>query len=333
MRATTAVLAGLGATTAVVVGALAQAGGDSSPVGTDALSASVPAEYRDLVEEAGNACPEVSPNLLAALLKQESGFNPKARSPVGAQGIAQFMPSTWASHGIDGNNDGKRDVWDPEDAIPSSAKYLCTIAEDVKDVPGDKRSNMLAAYNAGSGAVKKYNGVPPYKETQNYVQTISAAADSNPGGGTATTTDQAVTVINAAEEKIGKPYSWGGGNANGESTGICCSPNGSSGVSTVGFDCSGLTLYAYAKAGITLPRTAAAQYKASEPVKPGRIRPGDLVFYGNSAETIHHVGIYVGNGYILNAPKPGTNVRYDPMDMMSDLYAVARPTPNTNKEI
>ncbi|MBK5993358.1 bifunctional lytic transglycosylase/C40 family peptidase [Streptomyces sp. MBT58] len=333
MRASTVALAGIGATTAVVVGALAQAAGDNSPIGSAALSASVPAEYRDLIQEAGKTCPEVSPNLLAALLKQESGFNPKASSPVGAQGIAQFMPSTWASHGLDGNGDGKRDVWDPEDAIPSSAKYLCTIAKDVKDVPGDKRSNMLAAYNAGSGAVKKYNGVPPYKETQRYVQTISAAADSNPGGGTGTTTDQAVTVINAAEEKIGTPYSWGGGNASGPSSGICCSPSGKSGVGIVGFDCSGLTLYAYAKAGITLPRTAAQQYAAAEPVKPGQMRPGDLVFYGTSAASIHHVGIYVGNGYILNAPKPGTEVRYDPMDMMSDLYAVARPTQNTNKEI
>ncbi|MFB6906852.1 NlpC/P60 family protein [Streptomyces bacillaris] len=333
MRATTAVLAGVGATTAVVVGALAQAGGDNHPVGAAALSAVVPVEYRDLVQEAGNTCPEVSPNLLAALLKQESGFNPKAQSPVGAQGIAQFMPSTWASHGIDGNGDGKRDVWDPEDAIPSSAKYLCIIAEDVKDVPGDKRNNMLAAYNAGSGAVKKYQGVPPYKETQHYVQTISAAADSNPGGGTGTTTQQAVTVINAAEEKIGTPYSWGGGNANGPSSGTCCSPSGKTGVGIVGFDCSGLTLYAYAKAGINLPRTAAQQYAASEPVKPGQIRPGDLVFYGTSAASIHHVGIYVGNGYILNAARPGTDVRYDPMDMMSDLYAVARPTQNSNKEI
>ncbi|MFD7860036.1 NlpC/P60 family protein [Streptomyces microflavus] len=333
MRASTVALAGIGATTAVVVGALVQAAGDNSPIGSAALSASVPAEYRDLIQEAGKTCPEVSPNLLAALLKQESGFNPKASSPVGAQGIAQFMPSTWASHGLDGNGDGKRDVWDPEDAIPSSAKYLCTIAKDVKDVPGDKRNNMLAAYNAGSGAVKKYNGVPPYKETQHYVQTISAAADSNPGGGTGTTTDQAVTVINAAEEKIGTPYSWGGGNTSGPSSGICCSPSGKSGVGIVGFDCSGLTLYAYAKAGITLPRTAAQQYAAAEPVKPGQMRPGDLVFYGTSAASIHHVGIYVGNGYILNAPKPGTEVRYDPMDMMSDLYAVARPTQNTNKEI
>ncbi|WP_436844606.1 lytic transglycosylase domain-containing protein [Streptomyces wuyuanensis] len=153
----------------VIGGAFIMAASDN-PILNDALSLSVPAEYQELIEEAGNTCPEVIPNLLAALLTQESGFNPKAQSPVGAQGIAQFMPSTWESSGIDGNGDGKRDVWDPEDAIPSSAKYLCAIAQDVKDVPGNKQDNMLAAYNAGTGAVLKYNGVPPYRETQNYVR-------------------------------------------------------------------------------------------------------------------------------------------------------------------
>ena len=110
MRATSAATIGVGAAAAVVVGALVQATGAGSAgtgLGT-ALSMSVPAEYRPLIEEAGNTCPDVSPNLLAALITQESGFNPKAQSPAGAQGIAQFMPSTWESHGIDGNGDGKR---------------------------------------------------------------------------------------------------------------------------------------------------------------------------------------------------------------------------------
>ncbi|MEQ6027940.1 bifunctional lytic transglycosylase/C40 family peptidase [Streptomyces salinarius] len=314
------------------MGALVQAAGDDPVVGA-ALSMAVPAEYKTLIEEAGNTCPEISPNLLAALLTQESGFNPKAKSPVGAQGIAQFMPSTWETHGIDGNGDGKRDVWDPEDAIPSSAKYLCTIAEDVKGVPGDKQNNMLAAYNAGSAAVQKYGGVPPYKETQNYVRSITALANSGNGGGRTATTDQVATAINAAKQMLGTPYSWGGGNANGPSTGTCCSPNGRSGKSTTGFDCSGLTLYAYAKAGITLPRTAAAQYAASEPIKPGQMKPGDLVFYGSNATSIHHVGIYVGSGWMIDAPRPGTQVRYSPLDTMRDLFAVGRPPSNTNKEI
>ncbi|MFF7242017.1 NlpC/P60 family protein [Streptomyces collinus] len=315
----------------MVVAALVEGAGDS-PLST-ALSLAVPGKYRSLIQDAGHTCPEVTPNLLAALVTQESGFNPKAHSPVGAQGIAQFMPSTWETHGIDGNGDGKRDVWDPEDAIPAAAGYLCGIAKDIKDVPGDGQSNMLAAYNAGSGAVRKYGGVPPYKETQNYVRSIQALANKPTSGGETATTRQAATAVNAAAEMIGTPYSWGGGNTDGPSTGNCCSPKGRSGAGISGFDCSGLTLYAYGQAGIALPRTAAQQYAASEPVKPGQVRPGDLVFYGSSLASIHHVGIYVGGGWILDAPRPGTEVRYDPMDTMPDLIAVARPTSHHTQEI
>ncbi|MET9957107.1 NlpC/P60 family protein [Streptomyces sp. NPDC006339] len=328
MRGTTPVAIGVGATAVVIVAALVQGSG-SGPRGA-ALSVAVPAQYQSLVEKAGNTCPEVSPNLVGALLYQESKFNPRATSPAGAQGIAQFMPSTWESHGIDANGDGKRDVWDPEDAIPSSAKYLCTIAKEVKDVPGNPQNNMLAAYNAGSATVRKHGGVPPIRETQNYVRAISANIESSGG---ATSAQQGYTVIEAAESMLGTPYSWGGGNASGPSTGICCSPNGSSGQSIVGFDCSGLVVYAYAKAGISMPRTAAQQYAASEPVKPGHVRPGDLVFYGPSAAAIHHVAIYVGGGWIIEAPRPGAQVRYALMDTMSDFYDVARPVSRHSKEI
>jgi cell wall-associated NlpC family hydrolase len=331
LKASTAAVVGIGATATVIVAALVQGAGDN-PVGT-ALSLAVPAEYQDLIEDAGNTCPEVSPNLLAALLTQESGFNPKATSPVGAQGIAQFMPSTWEKRGIDGNGDGKRDVFDPGDAIPSSAKYLCTIADEVKDVPGNKQNNMLAAYNAGSGAVRKYGGIPPYKETQNYVRSITALSRKKTGGGGTASANQAVTAVNAAQGMLGKPYSWGGGNANGPSTGTCCSPKGRSGKNITGFDCSGLTLYAYAKAGISLPRTAAQQYAASKPVKRDQAKPGDLVFYGSSASGIHHVGIYVGGGYMIDAPRPDTKVRFSQLDSMSDLYGIARPVSSTQKEI
>jgi cell wall-associated NlpC family hydrolase len=306
LRASTAVTIGVGATAAVAVAACLQAVGDD-PAGS-LLSLSVPSQYKSLIQAAGSTCPAVTPNLLAALLTQESNFNPKARSQVGAEGIAQFMPATWKDHGIDANGDGKRDVWDPADAIPSAGKYLCSIAADVDDVPGDKQSNMLAAYNAGSGAVRKFGGIPPYKETQNYVQSIEALA-KQPSGGKTASTDQGVTALNAAYAMLGTPYSWGGGNANG------------------------LTLYAYAKAGISLPRTAAQQYAASEPVKPKDARPGDLVFYGKTAAGIHHVGLYIGGGYMLDAPRPGAKVRIDPLDTMTDLYGLARPVPQQNQEI
>ncbi|WJV51842.1 NlpC/P60 family protein [Streptomyces flavofungini] len=320
----------------VIAAALIQAAGDTpagKAMGAMGLSVAVPDKYKDLVQEAGNTCPEISPNLLAGLLTQESGFNPKAKSPAGAQGIAQFIPSTWEKDAVDGDGDGDRDVWDPKDAIPSAGVHLCKIAKEVKDVPGSKQNNILAAYNAGSGAVVHYGGVPPYRETQNYVKSIGSLVGKMSSGGKKATTTQAVTAVNAANDMVGKPYSWGGGDANGPSTGTCCSPRGRSGKGIKGFDCSGLTLYAYAQAGITLPRTASQQYAASEPVKAGQMRVGDLIFYGKSAESLHHVGIYVGGGHMIDAPRPGTKVRYSAIDSMPDKFGVARPVPNANKEI
>lgn len=338
MRAVTVFGVGAGATAAVLLAAFVQAASGGLGGGVLGLSVSVPAEYRDLVEEAGRTCPDVTPDLLAALLTQESGFNPRAKSPAGAKGIAQFMPATWESHGLDGDGDGVRDIMNPADAIPSAAKYLCTMADEVEDIPGDKQSNMLAAYNAGSGAVRKYRGVPDYEETRNYVDSINAMARQGGKGrggkpGTTINAEQAATVINTAESVIGTPYSWGGGNASGPSTGSCCSPRGFSGGSIRGFDCSGLTVYAYAKVGITLPRTAAAQYAASKKINRADMRPGDLVFYGSSAPGIHHVGIYVGGGMMIDAPRPGTKVRFSPIDSMTDFFGVGRPVHSSAKEI
>lgn len=82
---------------------------------------SVPSSYEPLIQQYGNSCPAINPALLAAQLYQESGWNAKAQSPANAKGIAQFIPATWASHGVDGNKDGVRDIWDPQDAIPSAA--------------------------------------------------------------------------------------------------------------------------------------------------------------------------------------------------------------------
>lgn len=150
-----------------------------SGTGASVKKGSVPvARYEELINTWGKKCKALTPALLAAQLYQESGFRTDrgAVSSANAMGFAQFIPSTWKVHGIDANKDGKKDIWDPEDAIPSAATYDCKLASYVKDVPGNNRKNMLAAYNAGSGAVKKYSGVPPYKETQNYVRIITSTA-------------------------------------------------------------------------------------------------------------------------------------------------------------
>ncbi|WP_326689454.1 MULTISPECIES: bifunctional lytic transglycosylase/C40 family peptidase [unclassified Streptomyces] len=276
---------------------------------------SVPAAYAGLVQKWGNKCAALNPALLAAQLYQESGWRPDAKSPAQAQGIAQFIPGTWATHGIDANGDGKRNVMDPEDAIPSAASYDCKLAKYVKDAPGNVTDNMLAAYNAGAYAVIKYGGVPPYQETKNYVSTIRKMEQSF-AANKKTRLDpskQAAGAITYAQEKLGTPYLWGG-NGTPEQGGR--------------FDCSGLTLAAYRSVGIDLPRVANDQYNTGPHPKRDELMPGDLVFFGtdlNNSRSIDHVGIYVGGGYMIDAPYTGAKIRFDPIDTPK-YFGATRPT-------
>lgn len=316
--ATLAVGAVLAFVMLLVVGVYAVAGNlAGGPGGRAAMTlarGSVPAVYEQLVLKWGTYCPAISPALLAAQLYQESGFNPRAQSHAAAQGIAQFIPGTWATHGVDGDGDGDRDVWDPEDAIPAAAQYDCALAEDVRGVGGDPVDNMLAAYNAGPEAVIQYGGVPPYRETQNYVRRIRALMRSFAAPvGRVDPSRQAAGAIGFAQDKLGTPYLWGG-NGTPEQGGR--------------FDCSGLTKAAYASVGIELPRVANDQYNAGPHPKRQELLPGDLVFFSDDltdSRAIRHVGIYVGGGYMINAPRPGAVIRFDPIDT-ADYFGATRVT-------
>ncbi|MER7650103.1 bifunctional lytic transglycosylase/C40 family peptidase [Streptomyces rimosus] len=285
----------------VYAAAAGLAGGAGRAVGL--AKGAVPAAYQPLVQKWGNLCPAINPALLAAQLYQESGWNPRAQSPAAAQGIAQFIPGTWQTHGIDGNGDGRRDVWDPADAIPSAASYDCELAKYVKDVPGDPAHNMLAAYNAGAYRVIRAGGVPAISETQNYVRIITTLAKSFEAPvGRVAPSRQAASAIYFAQEQLGKPYLWGG-NGTPEQNGR--------------FDCSGLTKAAYHSVGIELPRVANDQWNAGPHPKRDELLPGDLVFFAhnlNDPRSIHHVGIYVGGGYMINAPYTGAVIRFDKID-------------------
>ncbi len=295
------------------------AGGGGRAVGL--AKGAVPALYQPLVQKWGNLCPAINPALLAAQLYQESGWNPKAKSPAKAQGIAQFIPGTWAVHGLDGDKDGDRDVWDPADAIPSAASYDCKLAGYVKDVPGDQTKNMLAAYNAGAYAVIKYKGVPPYRETQNYVKVITTLEQSfaRPVG-RVEPSRQAAGAIYFAQKKLGTPYLWGG-NGTPEQKGR--------------FDCSGLTQAAYRTVGIELPRVANDQYNAGPHPSRDELLPGDLVFFSddlNNSRAIRHVGLYVGGGYMINAPFTGAVIRFDKIDT-PDYFGATRVTADGAKAL
>lgn len=105
---------------------------------------------------------------------------------------------------------------------------------------------------------------------------------------------RAAVAVAAVRQALGRPYVWG---ANGPA----------------GFDCSGLMQWAYAQAGVSLPRTSQAQRYAGHMVPLSEARPGDLVVYRADAG---HVAMYVGNGQVIHAPYPGAPVRYDPVGMM-----------------
>jgi hypothetical protein len=138
-----------------------KAAGERSGAG---LPSFVPAQYQSPIIRSASRW-NVSPGLLAAQLMAESGFDPRAVSPAGALGIAQFMPSTARGYGL-------RDPFDPVAAIDAQAHLMSDLLRRFRSVP-----LALAAYNAGPGAVAACSCVPPYPETQAYVARILALAD------------------------------------------------------------------------------------------------------------------------------------------------------------
>jgi soluble lytic murein transglycosylase-like protein len=123
--------------------------GGGSPSAYDAQISAAAAKYG------------IDPALLKGLIRQESNFDPSARSGAGASGLTQLMPGTATALGV-------TNTTDPAQAIDGGAQYL----KQQLDRFGGDPSKALAAYNAGPGAVAKYGGVPPYAETQNYVQKV-----------------------------------------------------------------------------------------------------------------------------------------------------------------
>ena len=125
----------------------------------------------------------IDPALLKGLIRQESGFDPAARSGAGAMGLTQLMPGTAAALGVDPT--------DPAQAIDGGARYL----KQQLDRFGGDAAKALAAYNAGPAAVAKYGGVPPYGETQNYVTSVLAFAGQYRGSAATAALPAATTPV------------------------------------------------------------------------------------------------------------------------------------------
>jgi soluble lytic murein transglycosylase-like protein len=156
------------------VGAPRFAGALRSALGADGAAASglgaasapapvAPAQIDALVQQNASNW-QVDPALLKAVIANESGFNANATSKVGAQGLMQLMPATAQSLGV-------QNPYDPAQNVAGGARYL----KGLLDRFGGDARKAVAAYNAGPGAVEKYGDVPPYAETQNYVQNVLAS--------------------------------------------------------------------------------------------------------------------------------------------------------------
>jgi soluble lytic murein transglycosylase-like protein len=152
--------------------ALASAQSTSVPAAAQ-MGAGGPVPYGAEIDAAA-ARHGVDPALLKGLVRQESGFDPAARSSAGALGLTQLMPGTAAGLGVDAS--------DPLQALEGGARYL----RQQLDRFGGDPAMALAAYNAGPGAVAKFGGIPPYAETQGYVQKVLGFAEQYRGAAATT---------------------------------------------------------------------------------------------------------------------------------------------------
>jgi hypothetical protein len=170
-------------------------------------------------------------------------------------------------------NDGN--PYDYHDALPAMARYLCASG-----APGNIRAALFA-----------------YNHAEWYVNQVLAIAIRYGYGQSSAPANRVVAL---ARSQIGMPYVWGASDPH------------------VGFDCSGLVQWVYAQVGVNLPRTAQAQYDATTRLAPAQLEPGMLVFFAHTYasspdEPITHVGIYVGDGLMVNAENPTDGVQEMPV--------------------
>ncbi|MFJ1460982.1 NlpC/P60 family protein [Nocardia sp. N2S4-5] len=266
----------------------------------------IPADILVLYRQAASDCPGLDWTILAGIGKVETDHG-RSRLPgvtdgentSGAAGPMQFLQATFdsvtARHQLPAAGASPPSRYNPSDAIHAAAYYLCDSG-----APGDL-----------------YRALYTYNHADWYVQQVldqAARYRATPARGSGDCrTIQAVNpavvqVISFACAQLGQPYVWGG---NG--------PEASG-----GWDCSGLTKAAYATVGIDLPRTTYDQVHASPRISANDIEPGDLLFFG-TAEDVHHVGLYLGDGKMIHAPDFGIPVRID-NSRRDDFYAATRPT-------
>jgi cell wall-associated NlpC family hydrolase len=221
--------------------------------------------------------------VLVAIMGIESGGNQHSLSQVGAVGLMQVMPEYWQETA----NRWGPDLWDPWVNIRTSAEILTQnyLRWGSWETSAAAYFGALDEFGNITGAADAYGttGHAYVERFQNSLITLGfieylVTADLM--------MPEVQYLVDVAMTTLGTPYVWGGDS-----------------FDVGGFDCSGLVTWAYAQIGVAVPRTAAEQYAATIRIDQHQLLPGDLVFFENTfGPGITHVGIYIGNGYMLNAP-------------------------------
>ena len=279
--------AGAGAGIASLLG-----GGTAAPSAT--ATSDIPPAMFTLYQQAATTCPGLPWTVLAAIGTVESdngtstlpGVHSGANA-AGAEGDMQELPATFEEYAFPVPPGGANppSPYDPADAVYAAARMLCANgAANSADLQA-----AVFSYNHASWYVSEVLAL-----ANSYVQTQAQIVAAGSAGGVA---------ADWALAQVGTPYIWGG-----ETPGV-------------GFDCSGLVQAAYRAAGITLPRTAQAQYDATAKLAPGDpLQPGDLVFFGQSTTAVEHVGLVVSPTTMVDAPHTGAEVRVEPFPAALGAY-------------
>ena len=291
-------LAAVGISVVTPVMAMAASGSPAAATTSTGAVVDIPPDLLVLYQRSAQRCPGLPWAILAAIGKIESDHGrstaPGVRSGsnvAGAAGPMQFgiggkAGDTWSAYGVDGDGNGATDVYAVADAVPAAADYLCANGAGE---PG-RLSKAIFAYNHADWYV---------------ADVLAQAASYTQSAQLSTSSGAAQVAITFAQSKLGLPYQWGG-------TGPL-------------YDCSGLTQAAYAAAGVQLRRTAREQFWDGPHIPLAQLQPGDLVVYANDINdpaTIHHVGLYVGDGRMIEAAHTGTFIRYASIDRPGYIGAV-----------
>ncbi|PRY09925.1 NlpC/P60 family protein [Kineococcus rhizosphaerae] len=239
-----------------------------------------------------------------------------------AVGAWQFIPSSWAIYGRDGNGDGLADPHNVYDNALGAVVHLCgTGAKDLSN--RDQLRQTIYGYNRSWTYVDKVLA---------NIDTFDQIGVAAGGAAVPEASGRAAVIIAAARKWTGTPYAWGGGSGRpGPGGTVLGGPSRgfAQGAGTIGFDCSGLTQYAYAAAGIQLPRVSSQQALQGQRIPRSAgleaVAPGDLIFFGSNPAAgtgIYHVAIYLGGGQMIDAPRTGTFVREEAVWMSSYAGAV-----------